>query len=84
MRILVVEDDTGIAQFLQQGLNEAGYAVDLAENGNEGMEYALSGEYDVFIIDIQLPYLNGLDLLKTLRSEGVKSPIKIIIPNVKL
>ncbi|MEM9007678.1 MAG: response regulator transcription factor [Cyanobacteria bacterium P01_F01_bin.86] len=78
MRILVVEDDTGIAQFLQQGLNEAGYAVDVAEDGNQGLEYALSSEYDVLIIDIQLPYLNGLDLLKTLRSEGIKSPVLLL------
>ena len=78
MRVLVVEDDTGILQFLQQGLTEAGYTVDIAGDGRQGMDYALATEYDILIIDIQLPYLNGLDLLRTLRSEGMQSPVILL------
>ncbi len=55
MRVLVTEDEPGIAQFVCQGLREAGYAVDLAGNGEEGLDYALAAEYDVIVLDILLP-----------------------------
>jgi DNA-binding response OmpR family regulator len=78
MRVLVIEDDIGIAQFLQQGLSETGYAVDLAENGLDGLEQALAGPYDLLIIDIQLPRLDGLSLLQQVRAAGVQSPILLL------
>jgi DNA-binding response OmpR family regulator len=59
MRILVVEDDRGIAQFLNQGLSETGYAVDVAEDGLTGLDYALAADYDVLVVDIQLPQMRG-------------------------
>ncbi|MBW7882626.1 MAG: response regulator transcription factor [Caldilineaceae bacterium] len=70
MRILLVEDEPGIANFIRQGLSEAGYAVDIARDGCEGLDYALAVEYDVLVLDIMLPKLDGLALLRELRRHG--------------
>lgn len=78
MRVLVVEDDGGIAQFLSQGLGEAGYAVDVAEDGLTGLDYALAADYDVLVVDIQLPQLSGLELLKKLRSHQIQFPVLLL------
>lgn len=74
MRILIVEDEPGIANFIRQGLTEAGYAVDLAWDGREGLEFALAADYDVLVLDIMLPGMNGLDLLQDLRRRGDRTP----------
>ena len=73
MRVLVVEDDSGIHQFLTQGLSEAGYAVDLAVDGLKGLDYALAADYDVLVVDIQLPRLSGLELFE--KVEIASNPI---------
>lgn len=78
MRILVVEDDTGIGQFLQQGLSENGYAVDLADDGPTGLAYAQATEYDLLIVDIQLPQLDGLNLLRQVRASGTTAPVLLL------
>jgi DNA-binding response OmpR family regulator len=74
MRILVVEDEPGIASFIRQGLTEAGHAVDLVGNGREGLDYALAADYDVLVLDIMLPQMDGLALLSELRRRGDKTP----------
>jgi DNA-binding response OmpR family regulator len=74
MRILVVEDEPSIANFVRQGLNESGYAVDVAGDGREGLEYARVADYDVLVLDIMLPRMSGLDLLRELRRQGDKTP----------
>ena len=74
MRVLVVEDEPTIANFIRQGLTEAGFAVDVARDGEEGRYYAHAAEYDVLVLDIMLPKVNGLDLLRRLRDEGWKTP----------
>lgn len=74
MRILIVEDESGIANFVNQGLTEAGYAVDLAWDGREGLDYALAADYDAYVFDIMLPKMNGLELLRELRRRGDKTP----------
>jgi heavy metal response regulator len=74
MRILVVEDESSIANFIRQGLSEAGYAVDVASDGQEGLAYALAAEYDVLVLDIMLPYLDGLEVLRETRRQGLKVP----------
>lgn len=74
MRILVVEDELSIANFVRQGLTEAGYAVDVACDGREGLRYALAANYDVLVLDIMLPEMNGLALLRELRDRGYKTP----------
>ncbi len=78
MRVLVVEDEPGIAQFVRQGLSEAGYAVDVARDGREGLDYALSAEYDLLILDILLPMMDGLCLLRELRNQGIKAPVLLL------
>ena len=78
MRVLVVEDEPGIAQFIRQGLREAGYAVDVARDGQEGLDYAFVAAYDVLVLDILLPKLDGLDVLRMLRDRGIKSPVLLL------
>jgi len=78
MRVLVVEDEPGIAQFIRQGLREAGYAVDVAHDGQEGLDYAYVAEYDVLVLDILLPKLDGLHVLRVLRDRGIKSPVLLL------
>jgi heavy metal response regulator len=78
MRVLVVEDEPGIAQFIRQGLSEAGYAVDVAHDGQEGLDYAFVAEYDVLVLDILLPKLDGLHVLRVLRDRGVKTPVLLL------
>jgi DNA-binding response OmpR family regulator len=78
MRVLVVEDDAGIAKFIYQGLNEAGYAVDVASNGREGVNYAIAADYDIIVLDVLLPELDGLSVLKTLRQRGLQTPVLLL------
>jgi len=75
MRILVVEDEVKIAQFIKRGLKEEGYAVDVAADGEEGHFLLSSNEYDVIILDLMLPKIDGLTLCRTLRKEGNHTPI---------
>jgi two-component system OmpR family response regulator len=78
MRVLIVEDDPKIASFVAKGLKQAGYAVDRATNGQAGLELARSAPYDVAIVDIMLPRLDGLSLIERLRAEGVRTPVLIL------
>ncbi|HNB54535.1 MAG TPA: response regulator transcription factor [Anaerolineales bacterium] len=78
MRILLVEDEPGVAQFIRQGLTEAGYAVDVASDGREGLSYVLAAEYDAMILDIMLPKMNGLEMLRELRNQRVKTPVLLL------
>jgi heavy metal response regulator len=75
MRILVVEDEVKIAQFIKRGLKEEGYAVDVAEDGEAGHFMLSSNEYDAIILDLMLPKIDGLALCRTLRKEGNQTPI---------
>ena len=78
MRLLVVEDEGGIASALRQGLAESGYAVDVARDGSEGRDYALAASYDVILLDILLPKLDGLALLGELRRRGMTTPVLLL------
>ena len=78
MRILVVEDEAGIARFICQGLSETGYVVDVASDGQEGLDYALAAPYDLIILDILLPKMDGLRLLRELRDRGVRTPVLLL------
>jgi len=75
MRLLVVEDDDTIAEFVGKGLGQEGFAVDRAANGIEGLRLARSGGYDVAIVDVMLPGLDGLSLVAALRRAGVQTPV---------
>lgn len=74
MRILVVEDEPGISNFLKQGLEEEGFAVDIADNGKSGLDLAQSGEYDLLLLDWMIPGLSGVELLRQFRKEDTTTP----------
>ena len=78
MRILVVEDENTIAQFVSQGLREAGNAVDVAHDGEEGLDFALAAEYDLLILDVMLPGISGLVVLKQVRKRGYTGPVLLL------
>ena len=78
MKILLVEDDDRIALFIVKGLSQAGFVVDHACDGMEGRTLALSEPYDVAIIDIMLPKYDGLDLIRDMRSKGVRTPVIVL------
>lgn len=78
MRLLVVEDYRPLQQSLVKGLREAGFAVDTTRDGKEGLWYATSNEYDVIILDLMLPGMNGLEILRKIRAQGKKSHVLIL------
>ena len=78
MRLLVIEDYPPLQQSLTKGLREADFAVDSTRNGKEGLWYATSNEYDVIILDLMLPGMNGLDILKKIRAKGLKTHVLIL------
>ena len=75
MRLLVMEDEPGIARFVKQGLEEEGYAVDVADNGPAGLARALTQPYGLLLLDWMLPGLTGLEVCRQLRAKGVATPI---------
>jgi two-component system OmpR family response regulator len=78
MRLLIVEDDIKIAAFIEKGMREAAFSVDVCHDGRSGLEYGLSGDYDAAIIDLMLPELDGLELIERLRREQVNTPVLIL------
>ena len=78
MRLLVVEDETLLNQLLRQSLQEAGYVVDVAEDGRAGLYYATEYDYDAAIIDLGLPVIDGISLIRQLRDQGRQFPILIL------
>lgn len=78
MRILVVEDDRKIASFIVKGLQQAGFAVDHAENGEDGLDLVLTVPYDAAVVDIMLPRLDGLGLIGKMRQQKINTPVIIL------
>jgi heavy metal response regulator len=78
MKILVIEDEKKVARFLRLGLETEDHLVENAYDGESGEKLALSGDYDVIVLDIMLPKKNGLDVLKSLRSAGKATPVLIL------
>jgi heavy metal response regulator len=78
MRILVVEDERKVAEFIRKGLKEEGYAVDVVNDGAEGLYMAQSSEYDLILLDIMLPAMDGLQLCRAVRSSGSDVPILML------
>jgi two-component system OmpR family response regulator len=78
MRLLLVEDDIKIAQFVANGLREAGFAVDHATDGEEGLHLALTEPYDLAIVDLMLPRLDGLTLIEQVRKNEINTPVLIL------
>ena len=75
MRVLVVEDDKRLAGFLTKGLKQAGFAVDVCEDGDNGLHMGLNNAYDAAVVDIMLPELDGLSLIERWRAQKVKTPV---------
>jgi heavy metal response regulator len=78
MRILVVEDERRIADFLSRGLESAGYAVDVAGNGGTALDLAHTTEYDLLILDLMLPDMDGLQVLEKIRNRKLNPPVLIL------
>ncbi len=78
MRLLVVEDERKVASFIKKGLEEEGYAVDVAADGKSGLQMAQDRVHDLIILDIQLPKMDGLSVLNALRREKVAIPVLLL------
>ncbi|PWQ92910.1 heavy metal response regulator transcription factor [Leucothrix pacifica] len=78
MKLLVIEDEIKTGQYLQKGLTESGYTVDLSHDGVDGLYQATSQDYDLIVLDIMLPKLNGWQVLQTLRSSNILTPVLML------
>jgi len=78
MRLLVIEDYKPLQKSLEQGLREAGFAVDVTGDGKEGLWYAVNNDYDVIVLDLMLPGMDGLSILQKIRTEGRQSHVLIL------
>ena len=78
MKLLIIEDDVAAAKSLKKGLEEAGFSVELAHDGETGLQHARDGDHDLWVIDVMLPVRDGLSVLKTLRDEGRRTPALIV------
>ncbi len=78
VKILVVEDEVKVASFLTKGLEEEGYAVDVAGDGRTGLELISGKEYDLILLDLMIPEIDGLEVLKTMRRSGRHTPVLIL------
>ncbi len=78
MRVLVIEDETKVGSFIKRALEEENYAVDLCTDGARGLELGLSASYDLIVVDLMIPEIPGLDVIRRLRGEKVAAPILIL------
>lgn len=78
MKILVVEDEKKVASFIKKGLEEEYYTVDVAYDGKEGLKLALSDEYDLIVLDLMLPFKDGISILREIRNENISTPVLIL------
>ena len=78
MKILVVEDDKTVGQYVKRGLTEAGFNADLVGDGAEGLRLSAGGHYDMLVLDLRLPALSGLEVLRTLRDRGAGIPVLVL------
>src|SRR5436190_12741067 len=78
MRILVVEDEKKVANFIKKGLQQEGYAADIAQDGEEALESAMAFDYDAMVLDLMLPKKSGLDVLRTIRASKPKLAVLVL------
>ena len=78
MKILVVDDEKRIAKSIKQGLEMDGYAVDIEYDGEDGYNAARADDYDLIILDVMMPIMNGFEVAKKLRADGNKTPILML------
>lgn len=78
MKILVVEDEIKVSNFIMRGLEEEGYTVEVAEDGKKGLELIKTKEYDIVLLDLMIPEIDGLEVLKRVREDEIETPVLII------
>jgi len=78
MRVLLVEDERKIADFIRKGLSEHGYAVDVAYDGKEALDWPAVADFDIIILDVMLPVRDGVEVCRTLRQRGVRTPVLML------
>lgn len=78
MRILIIEDEKALSNVLKEILKKNNYMADVVYDGADGLDYALSGSYDVILLDIMLPKMNGLEMLREIRSQGNSTPVLLL------
>ena len=78
MRVLLVEDETRIADSVSRGLSESGYAVDVASDGEEALQWTDVASFDVIVLDVMLPVLSGIEVCRTLRERDVQAPVLML------
>ncbi len=78
MKLLLIEDDVKLLQNIKEGLKQQGFRVDTAKDGEEGLYLAQNNKYDVLIVDWMLPKLSGLDMVKKLKKDGIRTPVLIL------
>jgi two-component system copper resistance phosphate regulon response regulator CusR len=78
VKLLIVEDDRTVGRFLQRGLEEHRHNVDWVDGGDEGLDRGTQGSYDVIVLDLRLPGVSGMEVLRTLRDRGVETPVLVL------
>lgn len=78
MRILLVEDEKKVSGFIKKGLEEEYYTIDTAEDGRTALNFAITDEYDLLIVDIMLPYIDGITLVREIRKKGINTPVLML------
>ena len=78
MKLLVIEDDKDVASFVRNGLEQAGYTVDCADNGKDGLFLATTESYDALVVDRMLPGVDGLTIIRTMRASDIKTPALVL------
>lgn len=78
MRLLIIEDEKHLAEAMKELLKKENYVVDVFNDGREGLDNALTGIYDLILLDIMLPSIDGLEILRTIRSEGIQTPVLLL------
>ncbi|MGD1074565.1 MAG: response regulator transcription factor [Thermodesulfovibrionales bacterium] len=78
MRILLIEDEKGVASFIKRGLEEENYGVDHAVDGEEGLSLAFANQYDLIILDIMLPGISGIEICKQVRQKNIQTPVMML------
>jgi heavy metal response regulator len=81
MRILIIEDEKKVASFIKKGLEEEYFVADIAGDGKEGLKLATTEEYDIIIMDIMLPYMDGITVLKEVRKREISTPVLMLTVN---
>ena len=78
MKVLIIEDEYSLADAISEALKKENFSTKIITNGEDGEDEALTGDYDLILLDVMLPWENGFEILKTIKTEGIKTPIIMI------